>query len=240
MIIDNSILQNTVGVKTEEAVIHIGSAEDIEQVKRNPLIRARFVLEYIVSRRSTSRDHDAITAAQLSLAYVSLAFKDFNRALNLSAEILEHEYAGNNRGSDPSSLYTKCQFATARMYAAESLLNLSKAGESIKLFAGDAKDGALDQLASDLAGVTVGSAATNEKAKLRLAKMEAMVRSSGSVAYAVIGDIETAKQLANSAAALEDSYESNHERSAARRALIYALLREGQQSPALNLLTSLQ
>lgn len=233
----NSSLHNTMEVNTDELATDIGSAADIDQVKRNPLLRARSILEYIISMKSTCSDRDVIRAAQLSLAYVSLGCKDFSRALRISTEILEHEYTGDSHDSNPVSLYTKRQFATARMYAAESLLNLSKIEDSIKVLVGDGKDGTFDRLASDIAGVTVANATTDERAKRRLANAETMVRSAVSVAYSAIGDIETAKQLAKAATALENT--SDHERSAARRALIYALLREGQNSSALNLLKSL-
>lgn len=241
MVMDSSILQDTMRVQSEELVTSIGSAADMEQVKRNPLLRARFALEHVLRSGSTDNDdRDVIAAAQLSLAYVSLAFKDYQQAFDISVEILKHDVEGNSSGSDSNHLYTRRQVATARMYAAESLLNLSKTEDSMKYIVGDGKDATLDRLASDIAGVTLETAAVNEKAKRRLAKAQAMVRSAGSVVYSSMGNIQAAKQLANSATAMEDAYESNRERSVARRALIYALLREGHQSSALNLLMSLR
>ena len=49
-----------------------------------------------------------------------------------------------------------------------------------------------------------------------------------------------AKQFANSATAMEDAYLANRERSPARRALIYTLLREGNHATALSMLMSLR
>jgi tetratricopeptide (TPR) repeat protein len=236
VIMEHSILHNTMEAKAEELVAGIGSATDIEQVKRNPLLRAKSILEITIvwSQRKTTTDREVLIAAQLSLAYVLLAFKNYNEALELTTKVLAEE----NREAGPVSLYRKRQFATARMYAAEALLNLSRAMDSIKFLAGNAKDESFSPLAVDLAGISAEQAATNEKAKLQLAKTEAMVRSSCSAAYAAFGDIETAKQLANSAAALEDARGVKHNQSNARNALIYALLQQGQQSAALNLLTS--
>jgi tetratricopeptide (TPR) repeat protein len=233
---EKSMLHNTMEVKSEELVPSIGSAADIEQVKRNPLLRARSILEITIvwSQRKSTTDRDVLIAAQLSLVYVLLAFKDYSEALELTSKVLAEE----NREPGPVSLYRKRQFATARMYAGEALLNLSRAKDSVNLLAGNAKDKSFGPLAVDLAGVTTEQAATNEKAKVQLAKAEAMVRSSCSAAYAASGDMETAKQLANSAAALEDAHGVKHNQSDARNALIYALLREGQQFAALNVLTT--
>ncbi|GAX22260.1 CCR4-NOT transcription complex subunit 10 [Fistulifera solaris] len=237
IIMDKSILHCTMEVKSEDLVASIGSAADIEQVKRNPLLRAKFILEITIvwSQTKTTTDREVLIAAQLSLAYVLLAFKDYSEALKLTDKVLAEE----NREPGPVGLYRKRQLATARMYAGEALLNLSRAKESIKVLAENAEDESLGPLAVDLAGVTADQAATNEKAKVQLAKAEAMVRSSCSAAYAAFGDIETAKQLANSAAAWEDAHGVKHNQSDARNALIYALLREGQ-STALNLMTSLR
>lgn len=227
-------------MKPEELVPNVGSVADIDQVKRNPMLRARFALEHVLGSESTSSERDVITAAQLSLAFVNLAFKDYQQAFNISAGIIQHEEECNNIGSVSNKLYTRRQFATARMYAAESLLNLSKAQDAMQLLVGDEKDVAFDFLAFDISGVSSETAAVNEKAKRRLAKAKAMVRSSGCAVYTATGDFETAIQLANSAPAVEGAIESNLECSVARRALIYTLLREGQQSPALELLTSLR
>jgi pentatricopeptide repeat protein len=67
-----------------------------------------------------------------------------------------------------------------------------------------------------------------------------MVRSSASAATAAMGNLTAAKQLAMSAQAMEDAYESSRERSSARRALIYCLLRGDNHSAALSLLQSMR
>jgi len=68
-----------------------------------------------------------------------------------------------------------------------------------------------------------------------------MVRTSASAATAAMGRLGTAKQLAMSAISLEDnagvpSYEAN--RTSARKALLYCMLREGNSDGALAVLRS--
>jgi hypothetical protein len=135
---------------------------------------------------------------------------------------------------------TQNHMATARIYAAEAEAScaLGEMVESMKYFVIDGKEDAFDRLASDLSGVTLETAAGNGKGKRRLAKAQAMVHSSACAVTAAMGNTQAANQLANSANAMEDAHAHNRERSSARRAPIYALLRDGHQSPALNLLLS--
>jgi hypothetical protein len=132
----------------------------------------------------------------------------------------------------------KRQEATARMYACEASAMIGQAVESMKFIAGDGEKNAIDRLASDLAGVTLETAATDPKAKARLAKAQAMVRCSASAASACLGNLGASKQLALSAQAMENSYSISREKSSARKALLYSMLREGNHGAALSLLRS--
>jgi hypothetical protein len=221
----------------------------MEQVKRSPLLRARTSLEHALARsddKDADEDEATIMATCLSLAYVCLAFRDFGRALELSTRVLQRSSATLGSGGETNAddsvatrVYKRC-VATARMYAAEASCALGEAGEAYKFLVGDGQADAFDRLASDLGGVTIETAASNGKGKRRLARAQTMVRSSASAATAAMGNLTAAKQLAMSAQAMEDAYESNRERSSARRALIYCLLRGDNHSAALSLLQSMR
>ena len=124
---------------------------------------------------------------------------------------------------------------------AEACCALGQLVDSMKFLVGDGEDDAFDRLATELGGVTFEMASTNEKGKRRLAKAQAMVRSSACTLTEAIGNNpQAAKQLASSATVLEDAYSTSGERSSSRRALVYTLLREGQQASALALLMSMR
>lgn len=232
------MLSDDVDVIREKLVETIGSAADLKQVQKTPLLRARAALEHILAQESTL-DVETLTSARLSLAYVCLAFCDYRKALDISKLVLEKNDPPSDSDEVTRRLHDR-QVATARMYAAEASCALGKMVESMKYLVGDGKEDAFDRLASELGGVTLETAAGNGKGKRRLAKAQTMVRSSACAVTAAMGNTQAAKQLANSANAMEDAFASNRERSSARRALIYALLRDGHQSPALNLLMSLR
>jgi hypothetical protein len=126
---------------------------------------------------------------------------------------------------------------------------------------------ALDRLASALGGVTVQAAAAatiitmqqkattmhwiaSGKPKARLANAQAMVRCSASATCASLNQFGAAKQLAMSAQAMEDAYMYSPDRdrerntygttSLARKALLYCMLREGNNCGALTLLRSVR
>lgn len=227
------------GVVREELETTLGSSEDMAQVKRNPLLRARASLEYAVEK-GDELGPDALVSAQLSLAYVYLSFGEHRRALEVTKLVLDKaDEVGAENTDVTRTVLHKRQIATARMYAAEASCKSGDMISSIKYLVGDGKDDAFDRLASDLGGVTLETASTNGKGKRRLAKAQAMVRSSACAVTATMGN-PAAKQLANSATAMEDAYSEDRERSSARRALIYTLLREGHQSSALTMLLSLR
>jgi len=173
------------------------------------------------------------------MSYVCLCFRDYKRALEMAKTVLD-SYKSNEDADEVSQTVYKRRMATARMYAAEASCALGQAVDAMKFLVGDGQDDAFDRLASDLGGVTMQTAATNGKGKRRLARAQTMVRSSASAVTASVGNDQAAKQLAMSAQAMEDAYASNRERSSARRALIYSLLRCGNHSAALTLLKSMR
>lgn len=221
----------------------LGSPEDLEQVQRNPLLRARAALELALAQQEWL-EVDLLLTARLSLAYVCLAFGEPRRALTL-AQLVEEtvqqlESSPPHPGVSPAlQRLRRRQSATARMYAAEASCTLGDFHTAMKYLVGDGKNDAFERVASELSGVTLETAATNGKCKRRLAQAQAMVRSSVGSVTAAMGN-PAAKQFANSATAMEDAYLANRERSPARRALIYTLLREGNHATALSMLMSLR
>lgn len=230
----------------------LASPEDMEEVKKNPLARARSSLEkaldlYEDTTNASDRDVIGLQSARLSYAYVCLESNDFRKALQYSEMVLNghneqmdesgKEYEETNSDSVKRKML-KRQLATARMYAAEASASLGEAMASMKHLVGDGKDDAFDRLASELGGFTIEMAAINTKAKARLAKAQTMVRCSASAASARLGNLAASKQLAMSAQAMEGSYSASREGSSARKALIYCMLRDGNHGAALTLLRS--
>ena len=225
----------------------------MEEVKNNPLARARCALEKALelyataSNELTANDYMGLQSTRLSYAYVCLEIKDFRQALKYSEMVLNNhkdlietqsEKSDDDASDSASRTMAKRQQATARMYAAEASAALGEAMASMKYLVGDGKDDAFDRLASELGGVTIEMASGNTKAKARLAKAQTMVRCSASAASASLGNLAASKQLAMSAQAMEGSYSATREGSSARKALIYCMLREGNQGAALTLLRS--
>ena len=237
----------------EELVSTLGSPDDLAQVQRNPLLRARAALELTLAQEDLL-DVDSLMSARLSLSYVYLAFGEPRRALPL-AQLVDDTVQLQSEAPPPGTATTttthsrtspalkrlRCrQAATARMYAAEASCALGDYPAAMRhLVGGNGPHDALERMAADLSGVTLETAATNGKGKRRLAQAQAMVRSSVSSVTAAMGN-PAAKQFANSATAMEDAYLANRERSPARRALIYTLLREGNHATALSMLMSLR
>lgn len=241
LVVDNNLYGDEPEIQKEELVTILASSEDLEQVKRNPLLRARGCLERVL-QDETGLGHDALVSVRLTLAYIYLTFREYGRAL----EIVKLVLSANGPSEDDDELIHrmwKRRMATAKMYAAEASCYLGDTMNAMKYLVGDGKDDAFDRLASDLGGVTLETAAANGEGKRRLARAQTTVRSSASAVTAVLGNLTAAKQLAMSAQSMEDAYASNQGQSSARRALIYCLLRGGQHGPALNalnLLTSLR
>lgn len=231
----------------------VGSPEDFEFLKTRPLVRARSCLEMTLdmfSVMTSIRDLLAQQSARLSLAYVCLESKEFSLALEHSKTVLDNgtsmlENVGrddsdeNNRGDDNESpdasrlILIKRQLATARMYASEASAAMGDPIASMNFIVGDKKENAIDRLAIDLSGVTIEMANHSAKAKMQLAKSQSMIRCNASAAWAMVGNHSVSRQLAMSAQAMESSYSASRDDSAARKALIYGMLREGNQGAAL-------
>lgn len=227
-------------VEAEAVAALLATPEDLEQVKRSPLLRARASLEQALQMPDKLSAVD-MTAARLTLSYVHLAFHEYTEALKMAQLVLDSQTLPET--ADSVTIRThKRRLATARMYAAEASCLSGDSTAAMKFLVGDGQDDAFDRLASDLSGVTLEMAASNPggTGKRRLARAQTVVRSSASAITADMGNLTAAKQLAMSAQAMEDAYASNRERSVARRALIYTLLREGHEGPALSLLRSLR
>ena len=228
----------------------LSSPEDFMSIGDNALLRARMALKIaldLFGEGSTDSDELELQSARLSFAYVCLEEKDFKTALDYSMLVLNNckveSWNSLAKEEDPAETARKTmikrQGATARMYASEASASLGDAMTSMKILVGDGKDDAFDRLSSDLGGVTIGMASTNNKAKSRLAKAQTMVRCSASAASASLGNLTASKQLAMSAQAMENSYMASREgTSQARKALLYCMLREGNHGAALTLLRS--
>ena len=226
----------------------LASPEDLKSIRENALMRAKMALKMaleLFGESGTASNDLELQSARLSLAYVSLETKDFKTALEYSMMVLNNSNASADKPAaedeDPAKtarrIMMKRQTATARMYASEASASLGDPMASMKILVGDGKDDAFDRLSSDLGGVTIGMASTNNKAKERLAKAQTMVRCSASAASASLGNLAASKKLAITAQSYENSYMASREGpSQARKALLYCMLREGNHGAAINLL----
>ena len=221
----------------ENPVVSLASPDDLVQVKRNPLIRARMALERALGF-GDALGEDGISSARIMRAYVALAFHDYDKALVLSQQILDAELSP---GIDEAvNSVRRRRSATARLYAAEASCAMGKTEVAMEFLAGNGRDDAFDRLASDLGGLSLESAVADGKQKERLERAQATVRASASSITAAMGNLAAAKQLAVSAQAMDDARASNGEHSSALRALLYVLLKGGQVGPALTLLRSIR
>jgi hypothetical protein len=255
IVLHGALFHDPSGIVREALEANLGSPEDMEQVQRNPLLRACAALQRVVeygrddgaSAETQLIELDALTSARLTLSYVYLALEDHRKALDMAKIVLEattsviakDEVEGSTVNRVVRRLHRR-QLANGRMYAAEACSVLGDLPTAIAYLVGDGKDDAFDRLASDLSGVSLEMAATNEAAKRKLALAQSMVSSSASAITAAMGNHRAAKQLAHAARSMEgDIFEANREQSSARRALMYTLLCEGSQSSALTMLLAL-
>lgn len=221
----------------------LGSPEDLEEAQENPLDRAQTASEIVLELYPDNGGQVyelTIQAARLNLSFIHLERRNYHEALTFAQRVLSSmEHFQNDPQMDTARLaMLKRQEATARMYASEASAMIGDAVQSMKYLAGDGQKDAIDRLASDLAGVTIGMASIDPKAKVRLAQAQTMVRCSASAASAALGNLGACKQLALSAQAMENSYSVSREHSSARRALLYSMLRDGNMGAALSLLRS--
>jgi hypothetical protein len=222
----------------EELASTLGSEQDMQQVGRNPLLRARFCLKH-VAEKGIYTGRDMKECVPLMLSFINLCFHEYQAALKYAKIVINAPQGSNNEESISKTLHTRRQ-ASARMYAAEAECALGNATDAMKYLMGTGTGDTLKILASDLSGVTLSVATNNIKGRHRLAHAQAMVRCSASVVSAVMGDIVAAKELAMSAQTMEDAYASNREQCSARRALLYWSLRFNDREGALTLLKSMR
>ena len=213
--------------------------DDLESVKKSPLLRARTCLDTALHllNEGNRTDVNGLASIQLALSYVLLELRDFGRALKMARAVIGDDTSMSDAAT--KTRYQLRKIATARMYASEAACAVGDAPGGMRFLVGDGQEDAFDRLASELGGVTILVAANNVKGKARLAKAQSMVRSSASAASAVLGNLTHARQLAMSAQAMEDASSTARANSTARRALVYCMLREGNCGAAMSLLKSL-
>jgi len=245
---------------TEKDLPKLGTEADLEFIKKFPIVRAKSCLQtalkYFDRMRMSPRDIVAHQSARCSMAYVCMEMKEYATAQKYCEQLILAGYdlvnshglssnTGGVGGDDKKENYDtskldeaqltliKRLMATARLYASEACSILGDSMSSMTFILGDKKENALDRLAIDLSGVTIEKANGSPKAKTQLAKAQCMVRCNASAAWAVIGNHPVSRQLAMSAQAMENSYSTTRDDSCARKALIYGMLREGNQGAAL-------
>ncbi|GKY99966.1 hypothetical protein MPSEU_000950200 [Mayamaea pseudoterrestris] len=238
VIVDNDLFTDHPEIVDETAVSKLGSPEDLAQLARNPLIRARATLKQVLASDSAALGEDGVASVLLMLAYVELAFRNYDIVIVLCKKVLDSNPAPNSK--DALVRAYKRRAASARMYAAEASIEMGHVMNAMKYLVGDGKEDAFDRLASDLGGVSLEMAASDGNDKLLLGRAQSMVKASASSITASLGNLSAAKQLAMSAQAVEGLNVSSRERSSARRALVYVLLKSGHHGPALALLRSLR
>ena len=241
IILDDASFRNDTAKVKEETLEMLGSAADLVQVERNPLLRARSCLQYVLQAKDNSLERDAIVSARLALCYVELAFGNYHRVretVNTVFQELQNFIASDDTESENIRRWHKRQMATATMYLSEANCALGDVNTAMKSVLGDGTDDTLNQLASHLSGVTMEQASKNESAQRRLAKAQSTVRSSAAVLTAAMGHIKHAKELAQSAKTMEDEHFSYNDDSTAQRSMIYTHLCENNPTTALAKLLS--
>jgi hypothetical protein len=250
---------NNVSYKRGGSNARLGSKEDMDYVAEYPLQQASFCLDKVmkllrdasIGASDIKMDRDCLESARCTQAYVMLELKEYKQAVFL-AKLLLMDTATRKETSGLHSIMHKRRKATASMYGCEACCALGDAVGALKFLTGEKEeDSVLDRLAVDLAGVGTNSyltapgnvpAETEERRKARIKQAQAMVRTSASAATAAMGRLGTAKQLAMSAISLEDNVASpssnDDNRTSARKALLYCMLREGNRDGALAVLRS--
>jgi hypothetical protein len=228
----------------EEPLEALGSMADMAQVKRNPLLRARSCLQHVL--HDNTCEWSVMISSRLSLCYVELAFANFRKVREMAVTILhelndivvnEDTQSKNTQSKNKVRLY-KRQIATVTMYLSEANCALGDVDTAMKQILGDGTDNALNQLASHLSGVTMEQASKNAAAQRRLTKAQVMARSSAAVISATFSKSGLAMELAQSAKTMEDMCSIGADSSVARRAVVYATLRENNAATTLSALLS--
>ena len=236
-LLNSARFANSPTLEDETLCRFLGSEDDFQQVRRNPLLRALASLKTVLSW--SELDDDLVQATHMSLAYVHLARQDYPSALHHSQQVAGQTSDARILGDEIRQTTMSRRVAISRMYAAEASCGLGDVENAMKYVHVDEGE-SLDLLASEISGVTIDMASESGAKKYRLAEAQSLVRSSASVITAAMGDVRLAKKLAMSAQAMGDATSRDRERSSAHRALVYSLLRAGNSVAALKLLHAMR
>jgi tetratricopeptide (TPR) repeat protein len=240
IILDRKSFRHDFVDTTEVLVASLGSSEDTEQVKRNPLLRARASLQHAL-QHGDDLESDTLMSIRLSLCYVDLAYGLYQRVLVSAKDILETvkiTFASSELEPECVRRLHRRQLATASMYAAEASCALGDLNGAAGFLSGEGADDSFDTLAANLSGITPEMTVASDAAKRRLAKAQIMIRSSLCSVASATGSASAVKDIKKvvSTIALDDRSATIQDRLSARRALIYSLLRENNHSSALSML----
>jgi hypothetical protein len=227
----------------EEAEPVLASPEDIAQVQRNPLVRARTCIEFALQSEA-KLNNVQLMSSRLGLAYIYLAFGNHQRAIDMCQIVFGMSEPLEEIDSIATRLYRR-QIATARLYAAEAACALGQPRKSLLFLtgaSGNCDDCDVNGLAISLSGVSIELVSTNEKARQLFEKAQTIVQSS-TIALAsndCDSNAQAAKELADKVQSEDDWYPMDSEKSSACLVLVYSMLRAGEQSSALALLMSMR
>jgi hypothetical protein len=238
LLLDNAAFSDDETIIIEEPESVLASSEDMAQVRRSPLVRARVCIE-IALQSESKLNHTQLIASRLGLAFIYLSFGYHQRALDMCQLIFGMSSPLFGDDTITSRLYRR-QLATARLYASEAACALGQPGKSmLYLTVGSLDESDLDGLVRSLSGVSLD--ATSDKAKRQLERAQAIVRSLTVVLSSNSNDTysQSARQLVAKVRSEEEWHSMDIEKSSACLALVYSLLRAGEQSPALGLLMSM-
>jgi hypothetical protein len=241
IILDNQAFRNELALTKQEKLAILGSNEDIAQVQRNPLLRARFCLQFVVQTMDNPLERDVIVSARLSLCYVELSLGNYHKVREMANTILtemEGIVVNDDHQSQNIQRLHKRQVATASLYLSEASCALGDVSTAMHVLDEGGTDDKLNQLASHLSGVTVEQALKSESAQRRLSNANAKVRCCAAVITAAMGNTGTAKDLVQSVKMTDDAHSSPFDSLSTRRALTYTFLRDSDTATALATLLS--
>jgi hypothetical protein len=253
LLLDSSTFGNdesTLVMEDVESVL--ASPEDMEQVKRNPLLRARACIENALQYESKLNNIQLISS-RLGLCYIYLSFGYYQHALDMCQIIFKIPKPTTDDTTTITSRLYRRQIATTRLYAAEASCALGQPKSALIFLSSDNdnENGTVNELALSLSGMSIESITINEKAKRQFDKAQMIVQS---LTIALTSDdnnnssnvlhgqqvTTTAKQLANKVRLEDDWNTMDNDKSSACLALVYSMLRAGEQSSALALLMSMR
>jgi len=114
-VFDNAIFTDEPEVTNEDLVPTLASQEDLEQVRRNPLVRARACLEHVLKYHEEELEADALASARLALSFVHLAFRRYGSALREAKLVLDASGLSANAVDEVTLRSHNRRVATARL-----------------------------------------------------------------------------------------------------------------------------